>query len=148
MAVYGPALERNLITYSTVFEDLPEATETGVWPHNSPGVYQGRITVAEALAKSKNTVAVRLYGLMGKREIFRYLRDTVGLTGLVRDENGKTDLGASPLALGQLTKGVTVREMTGAYTEFAGGGVQAETRPYAAVFDSHGALLLRKEVQK
>lgn len=148
VALYGPALERNLITYSTVFEDLPEATETGVWPHNSPGVYQGRITVAEALAKSKNTVAVRLYGLMGKREIFRYLRDTVGLTGLVRDENGKTDLGASPLALGQLTKGVTVREMTGAYTAFAGGGVQAETRTYAAVFDSHGELLLRKEVQK
>ena len=85
---------------------------------------------------------------MGKREIFRYLRDTVGLTGLVRDENGKTDLGASPLALGQLTKGVTVREMTGAYTAFAGGGVQAETRTYAAVFDSHGELLLRKEGQK
>ena len=148
VALYGPALERNLITYSTVFEDLPEETGTGVWPHNSPGVYQGRITVAEALAKSKNTVAVRLYGLMGKWEVFRYLRDTVGFTGLVRDENGKTDLGASPLALGQLTRGVTVREITGAYTAFACGGVQADTRTYAAVFDSRGDLLLRKDVQK
>ena len=148
VALYGPALERNLITYSTVFEDLPEESESGVWPHNSPGVYQGRITVAEAITKSKNTVAVRLYGLMGKWEVFRYLRDTVGFTGLVSQESGKTDLGASPLALGQLTRGVTVREMTGAYTAFAAGGVQVDTRTYAAVFDSHGELLLRKDAQK
>lgn len=149
VALYGPALERDLITYSTVFEDLPELTETGgIWPHNSPGVYQGRITAAEALARSKNTVAVRIYRLLGRTEIFRYLRDTVGLKGLVRDENGKTDLGASPLALGQLTRGVTVREMAGAYTAFAGGGEQASTRSYAAVFDSHGELLLRKDAEK
>lgn len=148
VALYGPALERNLITYSTVFEDLPGETESGVWPHNSPGVYQGRITVAEALARSKNTVAVQLYGLLGKTEIYRYLRDTVGFTGLVRGENGKTDLGAAPLALGQLTRGVTVRELTGAYTAFAGGGEQADTRSYVAVFDTRGDLLLRKDVQK
>lgn len=148
IALYGPALERNLITYSTVFEDLPGETENGVWPHNSPSVYQGRITVAEALAKSKNTVAVQLYGLLGKTEIYRYLRDTAGFSGLVRGENGKTDLGAAPLALGQLTKGVTVRELTGAYTAFAAGGEQAETRSYVAVFDTRGELLLRKNVQK
>lgn len=148
VALYGPALERDLITYSTVFEDLPGETENGVWPHNSPGVYQGRITAAEALARSKNTVAVQLYGMLGKTEIYRYLRDTVGLTGLIKDENGKTDLGASPLALGQLTRGVTVRELTGAYTAFAGGGEQATLRSYAAVFDARGNLLLRKDVQK
>ena len=148
VALYGPALEQNLITYSTVFEDLPDVTERGVWPHNSPGVYQGRITAAEALAKSKNTVAVHLYDLLGKTETFRYLRDTIGFGGLVRDENGKTDLGAAPLALGQLTRGVTVRELTGAYTAFAAGGQQAETRSYVAVFDSHGELLLHKNVQK
>lgn len=148
LALYGPAIERDLITYSTVFEDLPEETEAGVWPHNSPGVYQGRITAAEALARSKNTVAVQLYHLIGRENIFCHLQDGVGLSGLVTAEGGKTDLAVSPLALGQLTHGVTVREITGAYGAFAAGGNLATPRTYAAVYDSRGQLLLTRRVEQ
>lgn len=147
-ALYGPAIERDLITYSTVFEDLPQETDAGLWPHNSPSVYQGRITAAEALARSKNTVAVQLYHRLGRENIFRYLQDTIGLSGLVRSEGGKTDLAVSPLALGQLTRGVTVREITGAYGAFVAGGDLASPRTYAAVYDSRGRLLLTRDVER
>lgn len=148
IALYAPALEENLITYATVFEDAPLPRPAGLWPHNSPNVYQGRIPLCEALARSKNTVAVKVLGMLGEREAFERLRRDFGFAGLIESENGKTDIGESPLALGQLTYGVSVEELTGAYTVLAAGGVRATPRSYVAVYDAKGELILRKEAEQ
>ena len=148
IALYGPAIEKDLVTYSTVFEDFPGEVNGELWPKNSPSVYQGQITLAEALARSKNTVAVQLYQMLGGKNVYRHLKTVVGLEKLVDGEGGKSDIGPSPLALGQLTYGVTVREMTAAYTAFASGGERAEARIYTGVYDAKGHLLLRKDASK
>ena len=148
IALFGPAIEKDLVTYSTVFEDFPETVNGELWPKNSPSVYQGQITLAEALAKSKNTVAVQLYHILGGKNIYRHLKNTVGFERLIDGEGGKSDVGPSPLALGQLTYGVTVKEITAAYGAFAAGGEQAKARTYTGVYDAKGNLLLRKDMSR
>lgn len=58
--------------------------------------------------------------------------------------NGKTvtDKALAPLALGQLTEGVTLRQLTEAYTAFANSGVLAKGRSYYGVFADNGDVLL------
>ena len=58
--------------------------------------------------------------------------------------NGQSlsDLGTSPLALGALTYGSTVREMSNAYATFANDGQFREARLFTKVYDSDGNLVL------
>lgn len=153
IALFGPALESGLVHFATAFDDLPQAKEEGgqirLWPRNSPNVYQGKITLHEALAKSKNTVAVKLYELFGPDAVAWHLRQ-VGIDDLVKEKKNKsgqtvTDYAPSPLALGQLTDGITLRELTQAYTALAGGGMYRGCISYTAVYDKDNRLLLSNE---
>jgi penicillin-binding protein 1A len=148
-ALYAPALKARLIHYASVFEDIPEENGTRLWPQNSPASYMGRIGIHEALARSKNTVAVRLYRMLGAEAIAKGLREDFGITTLVRSMRGKsgemlTDYAAAPLALGQLTRGVTLRDITAAYTVFAAGGTYRAPKTYLAVYDRDGTVLLEE----
>lgn len=144
LSVYGPALESDLITYATAFDDLPRVTGQGLWPHNSPNVYAGRIGVYEAIAKSKNTVAVDVLELVGKERAYEVLQRQLHFSGVTRGGE-VSDLAAAPLALGQLSRGATLREMGAAFGTFANGGVYQKPRSYLAVYDSRGNLLLTNE---
>ncbi len=155
LSVYAPALEEGLITWSSVFDDTPaQFTKTAdgyrMWPRNASRIYSGLTTAADALAFSKNTVAVKILDKVGLNRSYRYLTENFGLYGLVEkenDENGNfyTDLAEAPLALGQLTHGVTLRELTAAYAAFADGGRRHTSRSYLLVLDSHGRVLLKNE---
>ena len=143
LAVYAPALERNLITYATVFDDVPQLfRQNGApWPRNSPDIYRGLTTVNEGLTHSVNTVAVSVLQRLGTKEAYRFLKDKLGFTSL----DSQRDIGAASLALGQQYKGVTLREIVGGYTALANGGMYEETRSYYKVLDSKGELLLTNE---
>lgn len=152
IALYAPALEKGLVHYATSFNDLPEVTENGenlrMWPRNSPNVYQGKITLHEAIAKSKNTVAVQTYEMLGS-DLVAYSLNQLGIP-LLREkmkENGKiiTDLAPSPLALGQLSEGVTLLALTQAYTGLANEGEYRNCISFISVFDKDGQPLLLKE---
>ena len=140
LGVYGPALERGLVTWSTVFDDIPHTfKEDGApWPRNSPDVYRGLTTVSTALTHSVNTVSVSIFEQLGTGASFRFLHDTLGMTSLDREQ----DTNVSALALGQQTGGVTLRELLGGYTAAAGDGTYRGTRSYYKVLDNKGELLL------
>ncbi len=154
ITVFAPALDAGLITWATVYDDVPitftqEKDTWTPWPKNNPRVYAGLTTVATALEKSTNTVAVRILQALGVRKSFD-TATTLGITTLVESqtaENGKTfsDLALAPLALGAVTRGVSVREITGAYTALANGGVYRAPISYTAVYDKNGELLLSHE---
>ncbi len=157
LSVYTPALEKNLITWASVYDDVPVTfTKSGtgyiMWPKNNPRIYSGLVTVNTALTKSINTVAVRILKKLGEGNSFRFL-ESAGIHTLVDHEKGiggKTfsDLAAAPLALGAVTKGVSVREMTGAYTMLANGkGVHYDPISYTKVYDKDGNLLLSHETE-
>ena len=154
LAVYGPALEEGVITWADVYDDTPllftqSGTDFTVWPHNSPMLYGGLTDIPDAVSFSKNTVAVRVLRDLGKECSYSYL-GKLGFSTLVRariTEKGETvsDMGEAPLALGQLTDGVSVRTLTNAYGALANGGNYQKSRSYALVLDKDGRVLLENK---
>jgi penicillin-binding protein 1A len=156
LSVYAPALEEGLISWSTVFDDTPVSFYKGrygyiAWPQNFPSVYSGFTDISTALAYSKNTVAVKVYNRLGAERAYDYLVNKLHINGIVRsaEYNGErcTDLASAPLALGQLSFGATLRDMTNAYTSFYDGNYH-KSRTYLAVYDSLGNLLLENEKEE
>lgn len=155
LALYAPLLNEKRVNAATVFDDVPLSfiqTEDGLreYPRNAPNVYQGLITLSDALRLSKNTVALRLYEMRGAERIYTSLREDLYLDGLVRTaqtEDGRvlTDLAPAPLALGQLTRGISLRRLTEAYSVFPAEGIMRRGRSYLAVFDADGRLLLENK---
>lgn len=143
LSVYAPALESNLITYGTVFDDVPLSfRQNGApWPKNSPNIYRGLTTVNEALTHSVNTVSVSILNRLGARSAYRFLTQRLHFNSLDKEK----DLGAASLALGQQHQGVTLRELLGGYTVLANGGVFEKPRSYYKVIDGKGELLLTNE---
>ncbi len=159
LSVYAPALERGLATYASIYDDVPVKFVIGkkgkltAWPHNANLVYNGLVNVNYALKNSLNTVALRVLDDVGIENSFDFLKNTLGIESLIeyeRTESGKgvTDKVPAALALGQMSYGVTLREMTAAYTVFPNGGVYSGSRSYIKVYDSMGRELLSKESEQ
>ncbi|MBE6650945.1 MAG: transglycosylase [Ruminococcaceae bacterium] len=149
VAVYAQAIEEGIATYSTVVDDYPVETDPSkrLWPKNSPNAYRGYTTVCDALIRSVNTVAVRLLDEIDPINSFYFLRDKLRFTTLVEGTDGKGDFGL-PMALGGLTYGVTVREITNAYATFANNGEFVKSRTYVKVLDSDGNIILPTKSQE
>ena len=148
VAVYAPAIELGLITPATVLDDTPYSfTDTATWPKNLDSTYRGLVSVEEAVEQSINTVPVKLVAQMTPEYSYSFAKDKMGLSTLVssyKTTNGEelSDVNLWALALGSLTRGVTVRAMTAAYAAFANEGVWREARTYTVVKDSNGQVIL------
>lgn len=160
LSVYAPALECGMITYASVYDDVPvsfgdynldsdkgEIVYPKAWPSNAPNVYHGLVNINYAVEVSLNTVAVKVLRELGKEDSFYFLKDTLGMSNLIEEltlENGTvlTDMDTASLALGQMNYGVTVRETTAAYTMMTNEGNVCKSRSYAYVTDSKGRVIL------
>ena len=142
LSVYGPALEYGLITQTTLVNDSADVRLSGTswYPRNAPNSYSGIITIRTALQLSKNTVAAQIVDKLTPAESYQYLVNKLGFTSLV-----ESDADYAPMALGALTVGATVREMTQAYTAFPNNGVMTYARSYTKVLDSSGRVILNNE---
>ena len=112
--VYAAAMEAGMNPDDTI-EDRPLTMNipgSGKWsPKNYSGGYEGPVTLSDALAKSINTVAVRLSERTG-RERVRTLAADLGVS---------SDIAEGPaVALG--VSEATLIEMTAAYAAIANGG--------------------------
>ena len=137
LSVYAPALEQGIIHWGSVYDDVPIRLEQGKpWPRNAHFAYHGLTDVATALADSTNTIAVQILEQVGCEQSLRFLREQLGMTSL-----GSTDTMQAGLALGQFAHGVTLRELTSAYTVFFGGSY-TPYRSYFRVTDAEGVPLL------
>lgn len=165
LSVYAPAIEAGVITYGSVLDDVPinfgaetVDPETGNvtysnkhgYPKNAPDTYKGLTTVKYALATSKNTISWRVLERLGLENSFEFLTKKVGLSTLVENEtydNGQTytDIAYAPLAMGEFTWGVTVKEMTAAFQIFANGGIFNEERIVLQILDSEGNVIVDNE---
>lgn len=148
VAVYAPALELGLITPATVLDDTPYSfTDDATWPKNLDGTYRGLMSVEEAVAQSINTIPVKLAAQMTPEYCYSFAKDKMGLSTLVSSYTTNTgeelsDVNLWAMALGSLTRGVTVRSMTAAYASFANEGVWREARTYTVVKDANGQVIL------
>ena len=140
LSVYAPAIDRGLVNWATVIEDSPvrldKKTNTG-WPSNANKLYIGNVNVRYALANSLNTVAVKILKMLGNEESYDFLTDDLLISSLDRTN----DIGDASLALGQPSKGITLRELTSAYTIFEN-GMMSKSRTYYKVTDKNGKVIL------
>ncbi|MBO5110022.1 MAG: transglycosylase domain-containing protein [Clostridia bacterium] len=154
LSVYAPALERGIITYGSVYDDIPvDVVGNKIWPQNATRVYTGLTTVNNAVVCSLNTVPVQLVKKLGVRSVYNFLQNKLKISTLIESKqtsNGKvlTDCTLAPLALGQLSYGVTLRELTAAYSIFPSGGYMPESKTYYRVLDSDGNVLLDSNDEK
>ena len=126
LIVYTPAFEQGYTPESMVKD---EKIEGG--PVNADGAFSGNMTVLDALAKSKNTVAWKL---------FTEISPAIGIGKLL-------DMGFSAIAdtdyypsaaLGGFTKGVNAVEMASAYAAIENGGEFREPTCIMKMTDSSG----------
>ncbi|NOT39901.1 MAG: PBP1A family penicillin-binding protein, partial [Alphaproteobacteria bacterium] len=110
-----------------------EVTYRGWTPANFSQKHEGEMTMADALAKSVNTVAVKLCLEVGPETVARAARRM----GIV------SDLSPVPsLALG--TSEVTLSELASAYVPFATGGRKAVTHGVTRVVTIEGEVLYER----
>jgi penicillin-binding protein 1A len=153
IALYAPLIDEGIINWATVFDDVPVSFyeregEYREYPKNSPDVYDGLITVKDAIRNSKNTVAVRLSSIRTPKRIYNSLRDDFGFTTLVEGKSGTTDIATAPMALGQLSCGVPIRKMTESFSVFSGEGEWRQALSYLYLVDYKGKTVMEKEQGK
>ena len=136
LSTYGPALENGKITLATHIEDEPYNYSDGTPLHNSDNTYRGDVTVRTAIINSINVPAVKVLTEITPETGFQYLL-RLGFTTL--DENYDQ---IQPLALGGITNGVSMLELTAAYGAIANGGIYVEPVFYTKVTDQQGNVLL------
>ena len=147
LTVYGPGLDLGVITPGSAYEDSPYMQiNNRDWPQNDNRSYSGWMLVNEGLMRSLNTIAVKVLADVTPEASYAFAKERFGLTSLVEsvERNGTTytDISLAPLGMGQLTFGVTVREMATAYASFPNNGVYRKARTYTRVEDSEGNLVL------
>ncbi len=154
LSVYAPAIEAGVVTWGSVLDDTPvnfgtyeDVEDAKAWPRNSNNKYNGLTTVYDALRNSVNTISVRTLQLLGIDESFKFLKEKCHLDSLIESSENSagvvySDKAVAPLALGQFSYGVTLREMTAAYQIFPNKGVYNTSRTYITVTDVDGNVVL------
>lgn len=133
MAVYAPAIQYNLIHFSSQVADAPITLPDGtLWPANynqSRPTDSGMTLVDYAVQSSKNTVAAQIVEMLTPKRSYEFVTGSLRLSTLVADDGkGHTDIDRAPMALGGVTNGLNLREVAAAYQVFGNGGVY--NKPY------------------
>lgn len=150
IGAYALALEKNKIHWSTPLLDAPvrqiedEATgERKDWPANFSRTYTGGdLLVADALARSINTIAVRVGERAGVNSIYRFVKNDLGVTSLTPE-----DRDAGPMVLGSQTRGISPYELAGAYMMLGNGGSFTTLHCYTSVQTGEGREILAPEIE-
>ncbi len=146
LSVYAPAIDLGIINWATVIEDSPVSGDIGegtAWPSNANKKYIGDVTVKYAVSNSLNTVPVKILKMLGNYETFDFLSSKLRIESLDK----KADTGEASLALGQPSRGITLRELTAAYSIFQN-GIMCKSRTYYKVTDSNGRVILDNEPEQ
>lgn len=137
LAVYGPAIEKDLITWSTLTENEAFAYNGNMWPHNVDGTYGNgdSVTTQVAIAKSINTVSARtVYYKLKPRVAYDYLKEHFGFARL----DDSRDAILEPMSVGSMTFGFSALEECAAYAVFGNGGTYYAPYCYYRVTDNTG----------
>ncbi|MEB3103873.1 transglycosylase domain-containing protein [Ferviditalea candida] len=140
VAAYGPAIEMGAMQPAGIIDDAPMIQKDGSKgfhiAENWDGVYHGLMTARRALNLSYNIPALKLFNdVVGIDKAWDYARK-MGITTLVAADNQ-----ARTGVIGGLTYGVTVKELTGAYTTFANQGVYKDAYMIRKIEDGDGNII-------
>ncbi|MEE1239733.1 MAG: transglycosylase domain-containing protein, partial [Acutalibacteraceae bacterium] len=141
IAAYAPAIEQDLITYSSIVNDT-KTSYNGWTPKNWYNSYWGNITVQYALERSVNSIPVYLVNKMTPQVSYDFLTQKLGITTL-----NSEDVNLSPLGMGGTNGGLTTLESAAAFAIFGNGGLYYEPSFYTKVTDQDGKVILTKQTE-
>ncbi len=137
IAAYAPAIDQDLVTWSTLLKDepidlAPEGSDKQqLFPNNysdygddDPHWTKQNMTVAKMLEESTNTGAAQLVRKLTPQYCFNFLQGSLGISTLVAmDDAGRSDIQYAPMTVGGLTRGMYLSELVSAYEIFGNGGM-------------------------
>lgn len=149
IASYAPALEKDLFTWSSFFNDKPITIEekgkkvkwpvnyseyggTGNWSYNNLFPWQ-------MLERSLNTLPAQLIEKMTPEYSYNFLKNNLDITTLKAADNNY-----SPVTVGGLTDGLKLEELVGAYMIFGNGGKKYDVSYVSKIVESSGTVIYEK----
>ena len=147
IASYAPALDKDMITWSTMFKDEPitikvEGSETK-WPRNYSEVgdvsnwsYNYYPTYV-MLQRSLNTAPAQLIKQLTPSYSFNFLQNKLHFTTL----DSTYDVDYSPMTVGGMRKGTNLLELVASYQIFGNGGKYYEPHFVSQVVDREGNII-------
>lgn len=133
--VYAPALERGLLYPESIIVDEP-IDIGGYAPQNANKTFLGNVSVRTAVEKSLNVPAVKTLSNLGVENA----KDFASNLGIVFDERDSN----LALALGGMTKGVTIKQLADAYSAIASSGYYSPSNLIESI-SSNGKTIYKSE---
>ena len=146
IASYAPALEQDLITYSSLYTDEPititiDGKKTK-WPVNysetgdSENWSGDNLFTWQMLQRSLNTMPAQLIQQMTPTYSYNFLKEKLDITTLT-----EADINYSPMTVGGMNKGTVLEELVAAYSIFGNGGKKYETTYISSIVDANGETI-------
>jgi penicillin-binding protein len=139
IAAFLPALEAGIIQPASIIDDVPMVLENGAGvhlPENWDGKFHGLITAREALKWSYNIPALKLFNdKVGIPEAWKFAKKLGITTIAAQDDQAKTGV------IGGLTYGVSVEELTNAYTSIGNQGTYNDSYLIAKIENAMGEVI-------
>ncbi len=140
LSVLIPAIDKKIITASTIYDDTEKDFEDGYHPTDyNPAL--GKVTVRRALESSQNIPFVEIMEKIKPKTSKKYL-EKMGITSLTQKDEKLV------LALGGLERGISPLEMAGAYSMIANDGEYIEPTFYSSIDNSEGKTILKTAQKK
>ncbi|WP_036580439.1 transglycosylase domain-containing protein [Paenibacillus darwinianus] len=146
IAAYLPAIDAGLIQPASILDDAPIVLKDGVKgfhiPRNATNNYKGLVTARDALNRSLNLPALKVF--LDKVTIpkaWEFARK-LGIT-TIQPEDDYAQTGV----IGGLSLGVTVEELTNAYGAIPNGGVFNDAYMISRITDSTGKVVYEHQAK-
>jgi len=134
---YAPALEEKEIYLCSQILD-EEINVGGYTPKNVGNTYSGYVSVKDAISKSLNIPAIKITQTLGIDKCKEYA-EKVGIN-FDPSDNGNA------LALGGMTTGVTLKEITDSYSPFTGNGMYSKSAFISKIIDSDNNVIYERKL--
>lgn len=133
LLVFAPFIEKTNTNEKAVVDASP-FNRGGYSPKNYGGAVYGNVLMEEAFKHSYNTAAVRMFDMTGISTSFSYI-DMFDFSKITAEDH------TLPAALGGFTHGVSVLEMTQAYSVFSTDGTYHSPKAIREVTDKNGNVI-------
>lgn len=146
LSIYAPAIENNIVTWSTMVQNYGIKMGSSRWPVNyggSAGSPNSFVTTQYALQVSYNTVPAQIARKLGVDNSLDFLVDDLKFTTFVTDEDDPNyDGNYSSMCVGGTSEGVTTLEMTAGFAIFGNNGYYYKPYSYYKVTNNDGSETL------
>ncbi|MDF2658207.1 MAG: carboxypeptidase [Paenibacillus sp.] len=146
IAAYIPAIDKGAIAPAVVIDDVPVILKDGSkgfhLPENWDNKFHGLVTARQALNQSYNIPAIKLFiDVVGINNAWDFAKK-LGISTIE-----KSDYGAQTGVIGGLSRGVSVEELTNAYSAIPNKGQFTDAYMIRKITDSEGKIVYEHVVK-